>query len=102
MPKITFLPQGVTVECADGESVFEVGQRHGIPINTSCVGQANCGLCRVKIIEGAEFLPPFNEDEKKHLGNVYHATRVRLSCQSRVTGGDVTVEVPEKRKKKPR
>ncbi len=102
MPTITFLPQHVTVECADGESVFEVGRRHGIPIDTSCVGKATCGRCRVKIVEGAEFLPPFNEDEKKHLGSVYHVTKVRLSCQSIVSGGDVTVEVPAKRDKRPR
>jgi uncharacterized 2Fe-2S/4Fe-4S cluster protein (DUF4445 family) len=94
MPKITYLPMNITVDCADGESVFEVGRRHGIAIDTACVGKATCGRCRVKIVAGAEFLPEFNDDEKKHLGNVYWLTRVRLSCQSVVHGGDVTVEVP--------
>ena len=34
------------------------------------------------------------ESERKHLGNVYFITKVRLSCQAKVIAdGDVTVEV---------
>jgi 2Fe-2S ferredoxin len=58
------------------------------------VGKATCGLCRVKIVAGEEFLSPFNALERKHLGNVYFITKERLSCQARVTGGDIVVEVP--------
>jgi len=100
MPSITYLPAGVTVECRDGESVFEVGRRNGIPIDSSCIGQGTCGRCRVKIVAGEEFLPPVNDVEIHHLGNVYFITRVRLSCQSIVRGGDVTVEVPTPRKRR--
>jgi ferredoxin len=82
------------VECADGESVFEVARRHGVPIATACVGKATCGLCRVKVLAGEEHLSPFNAGERKHLGNVYFITKERLSCQARVSGGDVVVEVP--------
>lgn len=90
---MTFQPSGLRVECADGESVFEVGRRAGVEISTACVGKATCGLCRVKILAGEAFLSPLNAAEKKHLGNVYFITKVRLSCQSRVSG-DVTVELP--------
>jgi 2Fe-2S ferredoxin len=98
MPSVTFEPFHVTVACADGESVFEVGRRHGIPIATACAGQASCGLCRVKILAGERFLPPFGDNERKHLGNVYFITRERLACQARVRGGDVVVSVPPLRK----
>ncbi len=100
MPKVTFLPMNEVVDCADGETVFAVGKRAGIPIDTSCVGKATCGRCRVKIVDGEAHLPPFNDDEKKHLGNVYFITKVRLSCQCVVTGGDVTVEVVRTAEKK--
>jgi len=99
MPKITYLPMNITVDCADGESVFEVGRRHGIAIDTACVGKATCGRCRVKIVAGQEHLPPFSDIERGHLGNVYFLTKIRLSCQSVVRGGDVTVEVPAIRRK---
>ena len=35
---------------------------------------------------GAENLNPFTEEERKHLGNVYHLTKVRLSCRCKVAG----------------
>ncbi|HTM23131.1 MAG TPA: 2Fe-2S iron-sulfur cluster-binding protein [Kofleriaceae bacterium] len=97
MPTITYLPMGIIADYQPGESVFEVGRRAGIPIETACVGKATCGLCRVKVIAGAEHLNPFNDDEAKHLGNVYFITQVRLSCQMKPTGGDITVELAPKR-----
>ena len=98
MPKITFQPFGVTVDCAEGESLFDAARRMGVPVATACAGKATCGLCRMKIVSGAEHLTPFNSGERKHLGNVYFLTKERLSCQARVQGsGDdvqVVVKVP--------
>jgi 2Fe-2S ferredoxin len=95
MPRITFLPLGVTVDCADGESLFEVARRMGVPVATACAGKATCGLCRMKILGGEQHLTPFNAGERKHLGNVYFITKERLSCQARVqgSGDEVHVEV---------
>ncbi|HYU15701.1 MAG TPA: 2Fe-2S iron-sulfur cluster-binding protein [Candidatus Acidoferrum sp.] len=100
MPRVTFLPSGITADCQDGENILELGRRHEVPIETACVGRATCGLCRVRVVAGAEFLTPFNKEEEKHLGNVYFLTRVRLACQSVVRGGDVTVELAPRRAKK--
>jgi uncharacterized 2Fe-2S/4Fe-4S cluster protein (DUF4445 family) len=93
VPSVTFQPAGLRVDCAEGESVFEVGRRAGIEISTACVGKATCGLCRVKILDGEDATSPLNAAEKKHLGNVYFITRQRLACQTRVHG-DVVVDVP--------
>jgi uncharacterized 2Fe-2S/4Fe-4S cluster protein (DUF4445 family) len=95
MASVTFQPAGVRVPCDDGESVFEVGRRAGLEISTACVGKATCGLCRVKILDGEADLSPLNAAEKKHLGNVYFITKMRLACQTRVSG-DVVVELPPK------
>ena len=43
MPRVTFLPAGVTVECRDGDSLFHVGREAGIDIATACVGAGTCG-----------------------------------------------------------
>ncbi len=99
MPRVTFLPMQVTIECAEGESIFDAARRQGVPIPTACAGKATCGLCRVKVMSGAEHLPPINRDEIKHLGNTYFITRLRLSCQAKVAGGDVTVAIPDAMKK---
>jgi 2Fe-2S ferredoxin len=101
LPSVTYLRAGaadggVRVACADGDSVFEVARRAGVPITTACVGKATCGLCRVKVIGGEAHLSPQNAAERKHLGNVYFITKQRLACQARVQGeaADVIVEVP--------
>jgi 2Fe-2S ferredoxin len=100
VPTVRFLPADVTVECEPGSTVFEVGRRAGVAIDTACVGQATCGLCRIRILSGEEHLAPFSAVEEKHLGNVYFLTKIRLSCQSVVDGGDVVVELAPKKKPK--
>lgn len=91
MPRVTFQPSGMTVECAEGTTLFDAGARAaGVKIETACVGKGTCGLCRVKVLAGAEALSPYTDEEEKHLGNLYHLTKVRLSCRARVAG-DVTV-----------
>ena len=97
MPSVTYLPSGLRVDCAAGESVFEIARRAGVAVNTACVGKATCGLCRVKIVSGEENLSPFNAAERKHLGNVYFINKLRLSCQARVADGEITVELPAAR-----
>ena len=93
MPSVTFKHlDGLRVECAEGDSVFEVALRAGRPLSSACGAKASCGLCRVKVLGGEEHLSPFNADERKHLGNVYFITKVRLGCQARVAAGDVIVE----------
>ena len=99
MPSITFLPSGTVASCRDGETIFEVGRRAGVMIDTACVGKGTCGLCRVRIDQGEAFLNPYTDAELKHLGNVYHLTRVRLSCRTVVTGGDVVVDTETRKRK---
>jgi adenylate cyclase len=94
MPRVRFEPMGLEAECAPGESLFEVARRLGVPVATACVGNATCGLCRLKVVAGGENLSPINDAERKHLGNVYFITRQRLSCQARVLDGTVAVQVP--------
>lgn len=86
-----------TVECREGDTLFDAGARVSAGIDTACVGKGTCGLCRVKVVAGAEHLNPFTDEERKHLGNVYHLTKVRLACRSRVTG-DVTIEIVRKKR----
>lgn len=99
MPLIVFEPLGLRVECEEGETAFAAARRAGVLIPTACVGRASCGLCRVKVLAGEEALSPLNSDEKKHLGNTYFLTKLRLSCQARVHG-DVTLLIPDAKRRK--
>lgn len=100
MPVVTITSDGVTstVDAPDGSTLFEAGAKAAAGIDTACVGKGTCGLCRVKIVAGAENLNAFTDEERKHLGNVYHLTKVRLSCRSKIAG-DVSIEIVRKKKK---
>jgi ferredoxin len=101
VPRVTILAGDappLTVEMPAGATLFEAGARAAAGIDTACVGKGTCGLCRVKIVAGAEHLTPYTEEETRHLGNVYHLTRVRLACRSKLTGGDVTIQPVRKKK----
>lgn len=99
MPTVTIMRDegSLAAECAEGDTLFDAGAKVMAGIDTACVGKGTCGLCRVKIVAGAEHLNPFTDEERKHLGNVYHLTKVRLACRSRVSG-DVTIQIVRKRK----
>lgn len=87
----------VTVDALPGDSLFDAAAKVSAGVDTACVGKGTCGLCRVKILAGAEHLNPYTDEERKHLGNVYHITKVRLACRCRPTG-DVTIEIVRKKK----
>lgn len=64
----------------------------GVPVASSCGGDAVCGKCVLKVIEGAENLSPPTPDElflREKDG--LPSEGVRVSCQCRVLG-DVTVD----------
>jgi ferredoxin, 2Fe-2S len=90
-------PTPAETEIYEGQTLFEAGAKVTAGIDTACVGKGTCGLCRVRILAGAEHCNPFTDEERKHLGNVYHITRVRLACRTKPTG-DVTFEVVRKKK----
>ena len=102
MPRVTIVTSAgagepLVVDLPAGSTLFEAGARVSAGIETACVGKGTCGLCRVKIVSGAENLPPYTDEEKRHLGNVYHLTKVRLSCRCKISG-DVSIEIVRKRK----
>jgi 2Fe-2S ferredoxin len=103
VPRVTIVTSAeagepLVVDLPAGSTLFEAGARVSAGIETACVGKGTCGLCRVKIIAGASHLTPYTDEERKHLGNVYHLTKVRLACRTKLADGDVTLQVVRKKK----
>ena len=92
MAKIQFKPSGVSIEVRDGTTVFAAALAAEVAIPSQCGGRCACALCRVRIVEGAQCISPMEWDESEHMGNCFHLTTERLSCQSRVYG-DVVVQI---------
>ena len=98
LPSITYLPAGTRVDCAAGESVFEVARRAGIKVTTACVGKATCGLCRVKVVAGEQHLSPFNSRRAQApRQRLLHQQAAPLLPGAARGEGDVVVELPAAR-----
>lgn len=90
--KVTLKPSGEVIEVDGSKSLLESLREHDIYIKSSCGGVATCSDCICKIVSGEDNLesPPFAE--LKLLGNVFHITRERLMCQTKIIG-DVTLDI---------
>lgn len=90
--KVTLKPSGKTVDVEEGKSLLEALKENDIYIKSGCGGYASCTDCIIKVVSGEDNLTPPPFDELKLLGNVFHITKERLACQTKLTG-DVTIDI---------
>mgnify|MGYP002624699219 CR=1 FL=1 len=90
--KITLWPESKTFEANKGEKLMTALKSEGFHINSSCGGCASCSDCIVIVKTGENNLSPQEFAELKLLGNIFHITKERLSCQTQVLG-DVTIDI---------
>jgi 2Fe-2S ferredoxin len=102
MPKVTFLPFGITAEFerlthqGHGQpgSLLDVAMNFGVPLEHACGGNCACTTCHVIVRGGEQNLSPMEDDEADRLDLASGVTlHSRLACQA-VVRGDVVVEVP--------
>jgi adenylate cyclase len=84
-------PGGRTVTVPHGFTILEASRWAAIPHASVCGGRGRCSTCRVRIVEGADALPPPGEAEIRTLARIGDPISVRLACQVRPRG-DVRVE----------
>lgn len=90
--KITLQHNQQVIEANDSDSLFLQLKANGFNIKSTCGGCASCGQCIVVITDGESHLQQPTFDEKQLIGNVFHITKERLSCQTYITG-DITVDI---------
>lgn len=100
MPKIHVIPSNKVIETEVDSNLRDALIKSDYYIKSTCGGCASCGLCSVVIVEGEQNLNEFSFEEKQLLGNVFHITRERLSCQVFVQG-DITVDISAHKKVNP-
>ncbi|HYL82432.1 MAG TPA: adenylate/guanylate cyclase domain-containing protein, partial [Candidatus Acidoferrum sp.] len=89
MIQITY-PGGRRVAVPVGFTVLEASRLAGIPHASVCGGRGRCSTCRVRVMKGADRLPPPSPAELRVLRRVGAPEKVRLACQLRPTD-DVSV-----------
>lgn len=95
-PVVHVEPIGADLEPEPGETIIEAAWRLGYSWPTVCYGQANCTVCHVEVVSGAENLSPVGDEEQDALQHRLPGagrrdlSSVRLACRAQATG-DVTV-----------
>ena len=100
-PKITLWPSGEVLEGNDKDSLLKQLVDAGKKIKSSCGGHATCGDCVILVRGGDSFCTAPTFEELRLLGNVFHITKERLSCQTRLMG-DVVIDISAHSKKSSR
>jgi adenylate cyclase len=83
-------PGGRVVRVPVGFAVLEASRSARIPHASICGGRGRCTTCRVRVLRGAESLPPPQTAERIALARLNAGPNVRLACQLRPQA-DVTV-----------
>jgi len=92
MYKVILKPSGEVIEIDDSKNLLEALREKGVYIKSSCGGVASCSDCIVKILSGEDNLEPPPFEEIKFLGNVFHITKERLACQTKING-NITIDI---------
>jgi len=102
MPKLTVLPHpalcpaGTAFEAATGETLCNLLLAHGIEIEHACEKSCACTTCHVVVRAGFDSLDAAEEKEEDMLDKAWGLeASSRLSCQARMNGADLTIEIPK-------
>ena len=95
MATVVVLPNGISFEAANGQTIMDAAHEAGLFWPTTCGGQGICTTCACVVEAGAENLDTMGRAELKTLTadlseTTVRARRLRLACQARVAG-DVAV-----------
>jgi 2Fe-2S ferredoxin len=89
-------PLGAEITLLPGESLAEAAWRLGFHWPTTCFGQAECMMCRVRVVSGENLVVPPDDEEsnamRTRLPSASRRPGVRLACRLKVTADGVTVE----------
>jgi 2Fe-2S ferredoxin len=105
--RVTFLPEGRTVEFEHGklpykdhgkpQSILDVAINNNVFLDHACGGNCACTTCHVHVIKGAELLSEMDDDEADRLDMAADLQlNSRLGCQVIIEKpGEVVVKIPE-------
>ena len=88
----THEPAALTVSAPDGGALADVCDDAGAPVPFSCRG-ANCGTCRIVVLEGASELTAPDAEETRILELFAAAPTHRLACCVKMLPGLKVVRV---------
>ena len=96
LPHASLCPQGAEIEAKPGVSICDALLGQHVEIEHACEKQAACTTCHVILRQGFDSLEDATEKEEDMLDKAWglEATS-RLSCQAKVAGEDLVIEIPK-------
>jgi 2Fe-2S ferredoxin len=96
LPHATLCPAGAEFEVEQGRSLCDALLDQGIDIEHACEKSCACTTCHVILREGYNSLEAPEEKEEDLLDKAWglEATS-RLSCQAKMDGTDLVIEIPK-------
>ena len=96
---LTIEGQEETYAISADDNILIALREHDVYVKSSCGGHASCNDCLVKVTAGAENLNAPSFEETQLLGNVFHITKERLACQTKIEG-PITIDLSKHDKDK--
>jgi 2Fe-2S ferredoxin len=95
LPHADVCPEGAEFEAVPGMSICDNLLRHDIDIEHACEKVCACTTCHVIVRAGYDSLAAPEENEEDMLDRAWGLeAQSRLSCQAKVAGADLVLEIP--------
>jgi ferredoxin, 2Fe-2S len=96
LPHAELCPQGAEIDAKEGVSILDNLLQHDIDIEHACEKSCACTTCHVVVREGIDSLDEAEEKEEDMLDKAWGLeANSRLSCQAKVHGEDLLIEIPK-------
>jgi len=86
VPRVTFVPLGVSFQVRRGGSLLRAAMRARVPLARACRGDAVCASCRVRVLAGADNLGAMTPAERALAVRQPLFDGERYACQAAVLG----------------
>ncbi|MFO0629912.1 MAG: 2Fe-2S iron-sulfur cluster-binding protein [Polyangiales bacterium] len=93
MATVIFDDVGIALDAPQGARVMDLADENPATALPFSCRFANCGTCRVEVVEGLELCEPPTEREARVKRIFSDGDTVRLACQLRVRAGDGRVRL---------
>jgi 2Fe-2S ferredoxin len=96
LPHAALCPNGAVLNVEAGKSICDALLENHVEIEHACEKQAACTTCHVIVRQGFDSLEDASEKEEDMLDKAWglEATS-RLSCQAKVAGEELVIELPK-------
>ena len=96
LPHAEICPEGAIIDAEPGTTICDAALQAGIKIEHACEKACACTTCHVVLRQGFESLGSAEEKEEDLLDKAWGLEPTsRLSCQARVAGQDLVIEIPK-------